>query len=1611
MGCLILLILTSMHKVLLLLILNIFLVNAQNVLTDTTISLNELLEVHLFEGCIEVSNVSSFINGSQSGLSSFGTFTKSDSAFPFENGIILSTGDANYAGNSVVNQNLNQGTSDWGSDPDLDPYLSTNSFNATSVEFDIVSTTNFIEFQYILASEEYLQVDYICNNEDVFALLIKEANSSQPYINIATIGADNVLFSPGNIHPQIFGFCESENESYFDDYSIGDTNFDGRTVTNTSVAEVIPNTLYHVKLIIADGFDENFDSAVFLKTTTIEPYLDLGEDIIKCSNSVNLNANFQDEISSAIYDWYLNDELISANSGAEYIATESGNYSVKVEVSLNNIECELQDSINVTLTTEQSIGAISDFVVCESNGDEIEVFDLTIKNAEVIAAAPIANYTLSYHYSLEDAIANENTITTSIENNTNPQIVYVRLESESDCLAYSPINLVVNSKPALPELNPFIVCDNDSDRNEFTLLDIMSFSSSITGGDTNLEVSYYSSITDAETDTNPLASNFSASSIQLFARILDLTNDCYSIMPINFEVYNAPSISTTPIFIDACDNDLDGFSNFNLLEALPLLMDNFSGLSTSFHTSFANAQNSTFPIEVPSNYLNTTRYNQLIYIRVEDDVSGCFVIRSFEIHSNLLLSETNLMISYCDDNNDGLHAVDLLNLTNYIGNSLPNINITFFESLNDQLNNSPILSSSYTLTQSTTTLFINIENESCMERTVINLLLNEVIQFNSIPNQFVCDNNTDGFKLVDLSSLSEGIIENIEGFQVNYFDTLENAESNTSPLPNSYTNITNPQTIFVRISEDLTSCTDVSSFELIVIEAPSITSPSPIIVCDTDLDGFSIIDLNSIIPTLTDSSTEMSFHFFTSLQNATNEISPIINTNSFDTNTQQIYIRVEENSSTLNCPIIVPLDIIVNTLPVINNIQTYNVCVDDFNTPTYLFNTKDDEILNEQTGMEVFYYEDSSYNQLINKNQPYTANSFPETIFVKVDNITDSNCFSLDSFVIDITKVPEYNITNNIDVIKCDNGEIDGSVEIDFNEIIAKLNDGISSNPIFSFHTTLEHAENNSNPLPLNYENTTNPQILFVRIENSLNGCYLVESFGVNILSTPKVEQENNLINQCDTDFDGLNVFDISIYEINIFDVRQNFLESSYYHNLEDLENNTDEITNPEAFETTTNPEIVYIKVLNTVTQCYTSAALTLTSILPTEINTISSYEICVDEAENFELSEINDTLVSESNDLNISYYTTFNNAESKTDPISILNSEFAILSLFVRIETITTNCYYIHSFDFISRPLPVANQAENLENCDDGNDGELEFDLSQQTAQILGNQSPTNYSVEYYKTVADALNSSNSLGSIYNATNTETIIAKVTNNTTSCSSLTQFSLTVNRLPIVDISDQVICLDDLPLVVSAETFNTSDTYLWSTSQTSSEIIINEIGDYSVTVTSQKGCSNSDNFDVIESQKPIIEFTEVIGFTDQNSITIGVQGIGDYQFQLDNGPLQTSNFFNNVSTGYHTITVVDLNACNETTKQVLVINALKFFTPNGDGYFDTWNIVGIETLPGSSILIFDRFGKVLNKITHNSGGWNGTYNGNDMPSNDYWFLATIKTLEKTFEYKGHFTLKR
>ena len=140
------------------------------------------------------------------------------------------------------------------------------------------------------------------------------------------------------------------------------------------------------------------------------------------------------------------------------------------------------------------------------------------------------------------------------------------------------------------------------------------------------------------------------------------------------------------------------------------------------------------------------------------------------------------------------------------------------------------------------------------------------------------------------------------------------------------------------------------------------------------------------------------------------------------------------------------------------------------------------------------------------------------------------------------------------------------------------------------------------------------------------------------------------------------------------------------------------------------------------------------------------------------------------------------------------------------------------------------------------------------------------------------------------------------------------------------------------------------------------------------------------------------------------------GIGDYEFRLDTGPWQLDGTFNNVSPGLHTVYVRDLNGCGIGTATVLVVDYPRFFTPNGDGYNDTWHIIGADLHPGlvaSDIYIFDRYGKLLKKLDPQGEGWDGTYNGRPMPSTDYWFTIEyqIPALNVTRRFRAHFSLKR
>ena len=150
--------------------------------------------------------------------------------------------------------------------------------------------------------------------------------------------------------------------------------------------------------------------------------------------------------------------------------------------------------------------------------------------------------------------------------------------------------------------------------------------------------------------------------------------------------------------------------------------------------------------------------------------------------------------------------------------------------------------------------------------------------------------------------------------------------------------------------------------------------------------------------------------------------------------------------------------------------------------------------------------------------------------------------------------------------------------------------------------------------------------------------------------------------------------------------------------------------------------------------------------------------------------------------------------------------------------------------------------------------------------------------------------------------------------------------------------------------------------------------------------------------------------------DSNNVEIVLLSEGSYEYALNGGPFQDSPIFLDVPPGENTVVVNDKN-CPFATDPIpfLVVGYPKFFTPNGDGANDTWNIAGIETLTEPAVFIFDRYGKLLKQLDETSTGWDGTFNGRPMPSSDYWFRLEYIAREDgrpvAKVLRSHFALKR
>lgn len=256
-------------------------------------------------------------------------------------------------------------------------------------------------------------------------------------------------------------------------------------------------------------------------------------------------------------------------------------------------------------------------------------------------------------------------------------------------------------------------------------------------------------------------------------------------------------------------------------------------------------------------------------------------------------------------------------------------------------------------------------------------------------------------------------------------------------------------------------------------------------------------------------------------------------------------------------------------------------------------------------------------------------------------------------------------------------------------------------------------------------------------------------------------------------------------------------------------------------------------------------------------------------------------------------------------------------------------------------------------------------------------------------------------------------------------------NLIINPLPEPQLSDGTICVNADGTVFRTHLFDTGlndvdYTFEWYlddvliASATQYKYEPTGVGNYAVVATNvHTGCQSEKQYASVNQFFIPDDFIAYLSnpFTDRAALHLVVKGgTGPYLFSIDGGPFESQDVYTELAPGTHTIQVTDASNCTNLTKEILVLDYPKFFTPNRDGYHDTWNIFRLGDQPDAVINIYDRYGKLLKQIRPSGEGWDGSCDGRDMPSDDYWFTVDyremdVKGVMVRKRYRSHFAMKR
>ncbi len=1247
----------------------------------------------------------------------------------------------------------------------------------------------------------------------------------------------------------------------------------------------------------------------------------------------------------------------------------------------------------------------------------------------------------------------------------------------------------------------FEVCDTDGNDDGINQFNLATHAAMFIGSQENVQLTFHHNLDDVTNGTNPIdatAPYVNASNPEtIYMRMTNTITGCYSIESFELKVNSLPVFNNPPnidVDLTTCDTDgsNDGSHTFNLTQHAAMFID-AQDVSVSYFTSQEDAEEGSDFIEVPDAYINIQN-PQTIYMRMTDNVTGCFSIKTFELNVNLLPDFNNpqnisLDLYKCDSDatEDGFMQFDLTQHAAMLTAGQDNLQITYYESLADAQggNNAIAVHTAFTNTSNPQTIYMRLLNTDtgCFSTGSFTLNVRPEPIFNNPQNILLdltlCDNDgvADGSVAFNLTQHRDMLIGTQPDAVITYHLSQAEADAGINPIsmPEAYDNTENPQTIYMRLADTATTCYTTASFILNVNPVPVFNNPQNISLdlakCDTDgtNDGINIFNLEQHAAMLKGvQNVTLTYHL--NLTDAVGDANAISNTTAFinTSSPQTIYMRMEDN--TTGCFSTQSFEVRANLLPVFNNPQ--NIVTDLAECDTdgtddgfFAFDLTQHSamFIGSQADVTITYYKTlpnaQTGNNAIATPTAYTNTANPQTIYMRMEN-TVTGCLSTGSFQIRVNSLPVFNNPSNIvlDMEACDtDGSNNGSFTFNLTQHKAMLI-GSQSNVTFTYHTSFSEADGGVNAIadPANFVNTLSPQTIYMRLTNNTTGCYRIHTFLVKANMLPPFLNPQNIsldLEECDVDGSDDNTFTFNLTQhAAMLTGGLPEMQLSYYKNLTNAQTGSNPIDNPASYHNISNPQTIYMRMVNTATGCINYKEFNI------QVNKLPVFHIpshtldmvscdtdgVPDQKFTFNLTQHEAVLTGGQTGVTITYYETLSAAQAGINAIGTPAAYTNLVSpqtIYMRMTNTATGCFVTHTFTIKVNPVPVFNNPQNLplkrEQCDnDGVDDQSSvFNLAVHATMFLGSQQ--GMLLSYYTSAADAASGINAITSpaaFRNTVNPQAIYVRMLNVATGCFATTSFDVEVVELldagepadlAQCDTNNNGIQLFDLSQNNTAiQDGNTATSVRYYRSEADA---INEVNplpiNYQNTVpyTTETiwarlenvgGCIGHDikSFTISILPIPDIVFTtNVVDFTDHdNSITIVLPNAEDYEFSLDGTIYQDSNIFMGLEPGLYTVHIRARNNCKEVTKDVVILNYPKYFTPNGDGIHEHWQVKYLYLVPKARVTIFDRYGKLITAFGGTSEGWDGVYNDRKLPATDYWFVLE---LDNGRLIKGHFSLLR